>query len=150
MLICVYVILLQRPINTWAEKCVRLWWVTTSRWFYRKFHFTWEKKWLVTARNLQSIKTFVTLGLSQYSKSGSTFPSSELVAAVMYIRQSFIMSIMCYITPHITWQNVVIYNMLCTRLFSHRTVRTFFIISYIFSPKATQICFENMPWCNIL
>ena len=46
-----------------------------------KFHFTWKKKWLVAARNLQSIKTLLTLELSQYRKSGSMFSSSEPVAA---------------------------------------------------------------------
>ena len=35
----------------------------------------------VTARYLQSIKTFLTVELSQYSKSGSTFSSSEPVVA---------------------------------------------------------------------
>ena len=44
-----------------------------------------EKKircqWLVTAKNLQSIETFLTLKLSQYSKSCSTFVSSEPVTA---------------------------------------------------------------------
>ena len=45
-----------------------------------KFHFRWQKKWLVAARNLQSIKTSLTLELSQYSKSGSMFFSSEPTA----------------------------------------------------------------------
>ena len=45
------------------------------------FHFTWKKKWLVAARNLQSIKTLLALELSQYRKSGSMFSSSEPVAA---------------------------------------------------------------------
>ena len=39
-----------------------------------------NKKWLVVAqifRNLQSIKTLLTLELSQYSKKGSTFSSTE-------------------------------------------------------------------------
>ena len=40
-----------------------------------------KKKWLVAARNLQSIKTLLTLELSQYRKSGSMFSSSEPVAA---------------------------------------------------------------------
>ena len=40
-----------------------------------------EKKSVVTARYLQSIKTFLTLELSRYRKSGSTFSSSEPVAA---------------------------------------------------------------------
>ena len=42
-----------------------------------KFHFTWKIKWLVAARNLQRFKTFWTLELSQYHKSGSMFSSSE-------------------------------------------------------------------------
>ena len=40
-----------------------------------------EKKSVVTAQYLQSIKTFLTLELSRYRKSGSTFSSSEPVAA---------------------------------------------------------------------
>ena len=40
-----------------------------------------EKNSVVTAWYLQSIKTFLTVKLSQYSKSGSTFSSSEQVAA---------------------------------------------------------------------
>ena len=40
-----------------------------------------EKKWPVTALHLQSIKTFWTLKLSQYCRSGSTIPSSEPVPA---------------------------------------------------------------------
>ena len=40
-----------------------------------------EKKSVVTAQYLQSIKTFLTLELSQYRKSGSMFSSSEPVAA---------------------------------------------------------------------
>ena len=46
-----------------------------------KFHSTWKKKWLVTAQNLQSIKTLFALELNQCRKSGSTFSSSEPVAA---------------------------------------------------------------------
>ena len=38
-------------------------------------------KSVVTARYLQSIETFLTLELSQYSKSGCTLSSSEPVAA---------------------------------------------------------------------
>ena len=37
--------------------------------------------WLIAAQYLQSIKTFFALELSQYSKSGSIFSSSEPVAA---------------------------------------------------------------------
>ena len=39
-----------------------------------------EKQSVVTARYLQSIKTFLTLELSRYRKSGSTFSSSEPAA----------------------------------------------------------------------
>ena len=42
-----------------------------------------EKKSVVTAQYLQSIKTFLTLELSRYRKSGSTFSSSEPVAACL-------------------------------------------------------------------
>ena len=38
-----------------------------------------KKKSFVTARYLQSIKTFLIVELSQYSKRGSTFSSSEQV-----------------------------------------------------------------------
>ena len=40
-----------------------------------------KKKWLVAGRYLQSINTFLTVELSHYRKSGSTFSSSEPVAA---------------------------------------------------------------------
>ena len=40
-----------------------------------------KRKWLVAARYIQIIKIFVTLELSQCRKSGSTFSTSELVAA---------------------------------------------------------------------
>ena len=43
--------------------------------------FPMKKKSVVTARYLQSIKTFLTIELSQYRKSGSMFSSSELVVA---------------------------------------------------------------------
>ena len=46
-----------------------------------KFHFTWKKRWLVMARKLQSIKTLLTLEMSQYHKSGSMVSSSKPVAA---------------------------------------------------------------------
>ena len=46
-----------------------------------EFHFPMKKEYVVSARYLQSIKTFFTVELSQYSKSGSTFSSSEPVAA---------------------------------------------------------------------
>ena len=67
----------------WAKQLVLLWSVTTYRRFHRKFQFTWEQKWLVTAQNSKRMKTVLTLklSLSQYHKSGSTFSSSEPVAA---------------------------------------------------------------------
>ena len=37
------------------------------------------RQWLITGRNLQSIKTFLTCELSQYSKRGSTFSSNKPV-----------------------------------------------------------------------
>ena len=43
--------------------------------------FPMKKNSVVTARYLQSIKTLLTLELSQYRKSNSTFSSSEPVAA---------------------------------------------------------------------
>ena len=46
-----------------------------------EFYFTLKKKWLVAARNVQSIKTLFALELSHSRKSGSMFSSSELVAA---------------------------------------------------------------------
>ena len=46
-----------------------------------------EKKSVVTARYLQSIKTFLTIELSQYRKSGSMFSSSEPVAACSNCRR---------------------------------------------------------------
>ena len=46
-----------------------------------EFSFPMKKKSFVTARYLQSNKTFLTVELSQYRKSESTFPSSEPVAA---------------------------------------------------------------------
>ena len=53
--------------------------------FSRKLHFTSKKKWLVVARNLQIYEfyTFLTLKLSQYCKSDSTFSSSEPVVATV-------------------------------------------------------------------
>ena len=75
--------------NEWlhdgAKQWAILWSATTSHQFHSKFHFIWKismkKKWLVAARNLQIIKTLLTLELSQYRESGSTFSSSEPVAA---------------------------------------------------------------------
>ena len=42
-----------------------------------EFHSPMKTKSVVTARYLQSIKTFLTVELSQYRKSGSLFSSSE-------------------------------------------------------------------------
>ena len=44
-------------------------------------YFLMKKNSVVTARYLQSIKTFLTVELSQYRKSGSTFSPSEPLAA---------------------------------------------------------------------
>ena len=60
--------------------------------FSLRFHFVFLSPFshtsgpclVVTAQNLQSINiflTYLTLEISQYRKSGSTFPSSEQVAA---------------------------------------------------------------------
>ena len=61
--------------NEWSKgggkRWARLWSATTPRQFHRKFHFAW---------NLQRIKTILTLELSHYRKSGSTFSSSEPAA----------------------------------------------------------------------
>ena len=54
-----------------------------------------EKKSVVTAGYLQSIKTFLTLELSQYRKSGSTFSSSEPVAALSNCHQLGIALCLC-------------------------------------------------------
>ena len=67
-----------------AKRWARLWSATASRQFHRNFHFVWNRKCLVAvvaARNLQSIKTLLTLEVSQYLERGSTFFSSESVAA---------------------------------------------------------------------
>ena len=42
---------------------------------------SYEKSLVVAARNLHRIKTFLTVELSKYHKSGSTFSSSEPIAA---------------------------------------------------------------------
>ena len=47
----------------------------------QKLLFHIKKKILVVAQYLQSITTFLTLELSQYSKSGSMFSSSETIVA---------------------------------------------------------------------
>ena len=60
------------------------------------FHLI-NKKWIVAARYLQSIKTLFTLELSQYSKSGSTFSSSKLVAASSYC--SLLRNALCLCSP---------------------------------------------------
>ena len=71
-------------LQNWAKLCALLW-SATSHQLHSNFHssFTWKKKWLVAAQNLQSIKTLsvLTLELSQYRKSGSMVSSREQVAA---------------------------------------------------------------------
>ena len=42
----------------WAKLRVLLWSATTSRQFNKKIYLTWQKKWFVTIRYLQSNKTF--------------------------------------------------------------------------------------------
>ena len=68
-------------LQIWAKRWALLWSAITSGLFHLNFHFTWKKLWLVTAWHLQSIKTFLTVELSQYHKRGSTFSSSKQVAA---------------------------------------------------------------------
>ena len=56
---------------------------TSSRKLHWICNFTSQQichQWLVTAQNVQSMKTFLTLKLSQYCKSGSHFSSSKQVA----------------------------------------------------------------------
>ena len=69
----------------WAKQWAWLWQATTSgesgRFHGNSWPFPKKKKPVVTAQYLQSIKTFLTVELIQYSKSGSTFSSSESVAA---------------------------------------------------------------------
>ena len=91
MLFCAYVIFLLRdhcrPIivsngwsKDWAKQWALLWLATTSTVFQQipmEIPFPMEKKSVVTARYLQSIKTFLTLELSWYCKSGSMLSSSE-------------------------------------------------------------------------
>ena len=66
--------------NDWAKRWTRLWLVTSPRKLHQNF-ISRENKFVVTARNLQSMKTFLTLELSQHPESGSTFSSSQPVAA---------------------------------------------------------------------
>ena len=74
--------------NDWSKDWVKIWlllWpATTSRYWVansiENFFSHENKKWLVDAWNLQCIKTFLTLGLSQYRKSGSMVSSSKPVA----------------------------------------------------------------------
>ena len=60
--------------------CCKLWLLLIQNQF-QTFISHEEKKWSITAQNLQSIKTLLTLELCQYGKSGSMFSSSEPVAA---------------------------------------------------------------------
>ena len=73
MLFCSYVILLLRDQRMFESLNEAI-----GLPFSRKLHFTSKKKWLVAARNLQIYEfyTFLTLKLSQYCKSDSTFSSS--------------------------------------------------------------------------
>ena len=74
-------------IDVWLKDWAKQWvWLTmasvcNSFWqLHWKFHFIWGKKSSVTPQNLQSIKPFfdsLTLELSQFSKSGSTWASDS-------------------------------------------------------------------------
>ena len=78
----------QRPMKDQKIECSYGWRValllsaTTSCQFNRQFHCTCKRKVFVTAKNLQSIKTFLTLELSLYLKSGysvvACFPKASL------------------------------------------------------------------------
>ena len=84
MLFCSYVIFLLRDewmIEDLAKLWALPWSATTSILLYWNFISHEKKKVTIVARNLQSIKTFLALELSQYRKSGSMFSSSEPVAA---------------------------------------------------------------------
>ena len=87
MLFCSYALFVLRDklliewLSNWAKWCALLWSVSTSCQVHQNFHFTWIKKVLGVAWNLQSIKNLLPLELSQYSKSGSMLSSSVQVAA---------------------------------------------------------------------
>ena len=56
--------------------------------------------WHVAAQSLQSIKTILTLKLSQYCKSGSTFSSSEPVTALSVVSNCRLLeNTVCLILP---------------------------------------------------
>ena len=90
MWICFYALFFSETnkwLKDWAKQA-QLWSITSSGETYQKISFRipyWkkksERKSVVTAHNLQGIKTFWTLKLSQYRKSGSTFSSSKPVGA---------------------------------------------------------------------
>ena len=70
--------------NEWSQDWAKLWALLWSATNSHSIHGTFisnEKTSFVTARYLQSIKTFLTVELSQYSKSGNTVSSSEPVTA---------------------------------------------------------------------
>ena len=59
----------------WAKRWALLWLATTSCQFHRKFHFTWNKKWLIAALYLQIIKTlWVTI-----ARMVACFPQASLL-----------------------------------------------------------------------
>ena len=82
---CSYIIFLLRDqwmIARLSEAAMGVALVGNNFWLIPwEFHFPTKKNSVVTAWYLQSIKTFLTVELSQYRKSGSTFSSSEPVAA---------------------------------------------------------------------
>ena len=88
----------------WAKQWVLFWSATSSCQFHRKFHFTWNKKWLVAALYLQSIKTSLTLELSHYCKSGNMFSLSKPVAASRDCNQ--LGNALCLILPVLSAQAV--------------------------------------------
>ena len=84
MLLCSYVICLLRDQWMIARLSEALGAALVSNnllLFPSKISFHMKKKWLVAALHLQSILTFSTVDLSQYSNSGSMFSSSEPVTA---------------------------------------------------------------------
>ena len=62
--------------QNWAKRWALLWLVTSSREIHRN-SISHGKKSVVTAQNIQSNETFLTLKVSQYCKSGSTFSQAS-------------------------------------------------------------------------
>ena len=89
-------------LKDWAKQWALPWQATTSRKFHWIFISPEKRKWLVAARNLQSIETLLTLELSQYRKSGSMFSSSEPVAASSDCH--WLGNALCLCSPVLPWQ----------------------------------------------